>query len=60
MVNNTIIIYIYLSRLILLDRPLNIRHAYIRNLTNTSITIDWEDDNYNRNANISYYELVLK
>lgn len=43
-----------------LDRPLNIRNAFLRNITNTSITIDWEDDNYNRNANITYYELVLK
>lgn len=46
--------------MIYLDRPLSIRHAFIRNLTNTSITINWEDDSYNRNANISYYELVLK
>ncbi len=44
----------------ILDRPLNVRHVFIRNLTNTSITVNWEDDNYNRNANISYYELVLK
>ena len=43
-----------------LDRPLTIRTAFLRNITNTSITIDWEDDNYNRNANITYYELVLK
>ncbi|CAF2914714.1 unnamed protein product [Rotaria sp. Silwood2] len=42
------------------DRPLNIRQASIRNITNTSITIDWEDDSYNQNANITYYELVLK
>ncbi|CAF3333766.1 unnamed protein product [Rotaria socialis] len=42
------------------DRPLNVRQAFIRNITNTSITIDWEDDSYNQNANISYYELVLK
>ncbi|CAF5210285.1 unnamed protein product, partial [Rotaria magnacalcarata] len=41
-------------------RPLNVRQAFIRNITNTSITIDWEDDSYNQNANISYYELVLK
>ena len=43
-----------------LDHPLNVRHVYIRNITNTSLTIDWEDDTYNRNANITYYELVLK
>jgi hypothetical protein len=43
-----------------LERPLNIRNAILRNVTNTSITIDWEDDNYNRNANVTYYELVLK
>ncbi|CAF1307408.1 unnamed protein product [Adineta steineri] len=42
------------------DHPLNIRHAFVRNITNTSITVDWEDDSYNRNANITYYELVLK
>lgn len=48
------ILYIYL------DHPLNIRHAFIQNVTNTSITIDWEDDSYNRNANITHYELVLK
>ncbi|CAF3684143.1 unnamed protein product [Rotaria sordida] len=42
------------------DRPLNIRQASIRNATNTSITVDWEDDSYNQNANITYYELVLK
>ena len=49
-----------IKKILSLDRPLNIRHAFIRNLTNTSITIEWEDDSYNRNANISYYELVLK
>ena len=43
-----------------LERPLNIRNAILRNVTNASITIDWEDDNYNRNANVTYYELVLK
>jgi len=55
-------IYFMLKSIIIiyLDRPLHIRHAFIRNLTNTSITIDWEDDSYNRNANISHYELVLR
>ena len=43
-----------------LDHPLNIRYISVRNITNSSITIDWEDDSYNRNANITYYELVLK
>ena len=42
------------------DRPLTIRHLFIRNLTNTSLTIEWEDDQYNQQANITYYELVLK
>ncbi|UJR31355.1 hypothetical protein I4U23_018851 [Adineta vaga] len=42
------------------DHPLNVRHVSFRNITNTSLTVDWEDDNYNRNANITYYELVLK
>lgn len=43
-----------------LDRPLNVRQVMLKNVTNTSITIEWEDENYNRNANITYYELVLK
>lgn len=47
-------------RTVSLDHPLNIRHVFIRNITNTSITVNWEDDNYNQNANITYYELVLK
>ncbi|CAF0915091.1 unnamed protein product [Didymodactylos carnosus] len=42
------------------DRPLTIRRAYIQEITNSSITIIWEDDNYNKNANITAYELMLQ
>lgn len=47
-------------RVLIQDRPLNIRAGSVRNVTNNSLTIEWEDDNYNRNANITFYELVLK
>ncbi|CAF0736152.1 unnamed protein product [Didymodactylos carnosus] len=44
----------------LYNRPLTIQRAYIREITNSSITINWEDDNYNKNANITAYEIVLQ
>ena len=28
--------------------------------TSTSLTVQWKDDDYNRNANITHYELILK
>ncbi|CAF5089080.1 unnamed protein product, partial [Rotaria magnacalcarata] len=41
-------------------RPLPIRHVAILHRTNTTLTLQWKEENYNRNANISYYELILR
>jgi hypothetical protein len=43
-----------------LDRPLPIQYITISNITNTSLTLLWIDDDYNQNANITFYELILK
>ena len=43
-----------------LDRPLPIPSLIITERTNTSLRIKWKDDNYNQNANITFYQLILK
>ncbi|CAF3467601.1 unnamed protein product [Rotaria sp. Silwood1] len=50
----------YKIKLRIFDRPLPIRHISIKRRTNTSLTLQWKDDSYNRNANITYYDLILK
>ncbi|CAF1595292.1 unnamed protein product [Adineta ricciae] len=42
------------------DRPLPIRHLSVSDTTHTHLTVQWNDDSYNQNANITYYELILK
>ncbi|CAF0933103.1 unnamed protein product [Rotaria sordida] len=50
----------YRMKIRIYDRPLPIRHIFIKKRTNTSLTIQWKDDDYNRNANITSYDLILK
>ncbi|CAF0998359.1 unnamed protein product [Adineta steineri] len=42
------------------DRPLPIRHVVVSEITSSRLTFQWKDDSYNRNANITHYQLVLK
>ncbi|CAF1466097.1 unnamed protein product [Rotaria magnacalcarata] len=50
----------YRIKIRMYDRPLPIRHVAILHRTNTTLTLQWKEENYNRNANISYYELILR
>ena len=43
-----------------LDRPLPIPYFILTKITNTSLSVFWQDDIYNQNANITSYELILK
>ncbi len=52
--------YKFLMGFVSLDRPLPIQYITISNITNTSLTLLWIDDDYNQNANITFYELILK
>ena len=48
------------STFIYLDHPLPVQYIKILKTTNTTLTVQWNDDQQNRNANVTTYELTLK